>query len=198
MAANDKPTLSGYEVLVCVTGGIACYKSADLVSKFVQAGAGVNVATTDSSTKFVTPLTFQTLTRRQVYTTMWQGTEDFQSGHLSLTEQADIMVVAPATANFIAKTASGIADDLVTALALSAHGECPILIAPAMNTRMWEAPPTQANIERLKGWGIHVIGPAEGFLACRTVGPGRMVEPADILARATEMLLKNPPKRRKQ
>jgi len=189
--------LDGYEVLLCVTGGIACYKSADLASKLVQAGAGVTVAMTESATRFVAPLTFQTLTARAVYTSMWQSTEAYEVKHLSLTERADLMIVAPATANILAKMAGGIADDLVSALALSAHGACPILLAPAMNTRMWEAPPTRANLQRLDDWGLHVVGPGAGRLACGDVGPGRMAEPAEILGAAASLLRAADPKRRR-
>ncbi len=194
MAGKTAPKLDGYEVLVCVTGGIACYKSADLTSKLVQAGANVTAAMTDSATRFIAPVTFQTLTGRQAFTSMWQAGESFDPQHLSLTERADMAVIAPATANIMAKMAAGIADDLVSALALSAHGACEILIAPAMNTRMWEAPATQANLKRLTGWGVHVIGPGEGFLACRSFGKGRMAEPGEILQAVADILLKNPPK----
>ena len=191
---NDK-SLAGYEVLLCVTGGIACYKSADLTSKLIQLGAGVTVALTESATQFVAPLTFQALSGRQAYTSIWQSTETYSSQHLSLTEQADLMIVAPATANILAKMAAGLADDLVSTLALSASGECPILVAPAMNTRMWNAHPTQANVQRLKSWHMQMVGPASGRLACGAVGEGRMAEPVDILAAAQEILLKKPPKK---
>lgn len=180
--------LAGREVLLCVTGGIACYKAADLASRLVKAGAGVSVAMTDAARQFVAPLTFQALTARAVYTSLWQAVEDYSSQHIALTDRADLMIVAPATANILAKMAAGIADDLVSTLALSAHGACPILVAPAMNTRMWLAPPTQANLARLKGWGVHVVGPAEGRLACGTTGPGRMAEPADLLAAAAAIV----------
>ena len=194
---NTALKLDDYEVLLCVTGGIACYKSADLASKLVQAGAGVNVAMSDSATKFVGPVTFQAISGRQTYTSLWQQTATYESRHLSLTEQADLMIIAPCTANMLGKLASGQADDLISTMALSAFGECGILLAPAMNTRMWNAPPTQANVERLKAWGIHVIGPDTGRLACRTIGPGRMSEPLDILTKAAEILQHKPPKNRK-
>ena len=180
--------LAGKNVLLCITGGIACYKSAALASRLVQAGSSVSVAMTAAAERVVTPLTFQTLTGRRVYTSLWQASEDFDSQHLSLTGSADLMIIAPATADIMAKMASGIADDLVSTLALSVHGACPILIAPAMNTRMWLAPPTQDNLARLKRWGIQVIGPEEGWLACKTAGPGRMSEPEEILAVATRIL----------
>ena len=195
--ANPIPDgeLSGYEVLLCVCGGIACYKSADLASKLRHGGAGVSVAMTRSARRFIAPLTFQALTGRAVYTSLWQRSADFRSQHLSLTERADLMVIAPATANVMAKLAHGLADDLVSSLGLSAWDACPVLLAPAMNTRMWNAPPTQTNLARLRGMGCRVVGPCEGMLACRTVGPGRMSEPADILATIREMLLSRPPKR---
>ena len=187
--------LAGYEVLLCVTGGIACYKSADLAGKLRRQGAGVSVAMTPAARRFIAPLTFQALTHRAVYRSLWQSSDDFRSQHLSLTERADLMVIAPATANALAKLAGGLADDLVSTLGLSAWGTCPILLAPAMNTRMWEAPPTQANLARLREWGCHCVGPAEGMLACGTVGVGRMSEVADILAAARRLLLERPPKR---
>ena len=190
--ASGEP-LATREVLLCVTGGIACYKSADLASKLVQAGAGVSVAMTRAARRFVAPLTFQALTGRQVYSSLWLRKADYSSRHIALTERAELMIVAPATANILAKMAAGIADDLVSALALSAHGACPILVAPAMNTRMWLAPPTQANLARLREWGIHVVGPAEGRLACGTTGPGRMAEPEEILKAAQETLAPQPP-----
>ncbi len=194
MSESEGPRLEGYEVLLCPTGGIACYKSADLASRCVQAGAGVTVAMTESAGRFVTPLTFQTLTGREVYTSMWQATQKYQPQHLSLTERADLMIVAPATANVIGKMAAGIADELVSTLALSAAGECEVLIAPAMNTRMWLAAPTQANMATLAGRGVHAVGPGEGRLACGATGPGRMAEPEEILAAAAELLAEKPPK----
>ena len=195
MSGEGKPKLDGCEVLLCVSGGIACYKSAALASRLVQSGAGVTVAMTEAAARFVTPLTFQTLTGRQVYSSMWESAESFQARHIALTELADLMVIAPATANLMAKLAAGIADELVPALALSATGQCPILIAPAMNTRMWQAPATQANLARLTDWGVLVVGPGEGYLACGTRGVGRMAEPEEILNAAAEQLKKKPPKK---
>ncbi|MGC9453362.1 MAG: flavoprotein [Phycisphaerae bacterium] len=177
-----------HEVLLCVTGGIACYKSADLASKLVADGFGVTVAMSEAAERFVAPLTFQTLTRRRVYTSLWQSTEQYESTHISTSDLAELMIVAPATADTIAKLATGLADDIVSTLLLARPADCPLLLAPAMNTRMWQAPPTQANIEKLKGWGVHTVGPAEGRLACGDTGPGRMAEPADILAAAKKLL----------
>ena len=184
--------LAGREVLLCVTGGIACYKAADLASRLVQAGAGLTVAMTDAAGRFVCPLTFQALTGRKVHTTMWQPSEDFSSQHIALTERAELTIVAPATADMLAKIAAGIADDLVSTLALSAQGACPILLAPAMNGRMWLAAPTQANVARLRDWGVHLIGPNEGRLACGATGPGRMAEPREILDKAIDILAEGP------
>jgi len=193
---SDKP-LTHYEALLCLTGGIACYKSADLASKLVQAGCGVSVAMTSAARRFITPLTLQTVTSRAVYRSLWQGTRKYESGHISLTELADLMIVAPATADIMAKMATGIADDLISSLALSSTGECPVLIAPAMNTRMWNAPATQANVARLREWGFHFIGPSNGRLACGTTGEGRMCEPAEILEEIKKIMLQRPPKRKR-
>ncbi len=184
---GDSP-LAGREILLCVTGGIACYKVADLTGKLVGAGAGVTVAMSDAATRFVAPLTFQTLTRRSVYASLWQSTEQFESTHISASELAELIVVAPATADVIAKLATGLADDLVSTLLLARPQSCPLLIAPAMNTRMWEAPPTRTNVDRLRNWGVQLVGPAEGRLACGTTGPGRMAEPEEILAAITDLL----------
>lgn len=195
-ATSSELPLAGYEVLLCVTGGIACYKSANLASKLVQAGAGVSVAMTESACKFVGPLTFQALTRREVFTSLWQSSETFRANHISLGERADLMVVAPATADIIAKFAHGLASDLVSATALAVTGACPIMVAPAMNSRMLSAPATQANIQKLREWGFEIAGPAEGNLACGTTGPGRMLEPAELLETITALLKNQPPKKR--
>jgi phosphopantothenoylcysteine decarboxylase len=185
--------LTGYEVLVCLTGGIACYKTAALVSQLVQAGAGVSAAMSAAAQRFITPLTFQSLCGRRVYTDLWDS-EQYDPQHIALTDRADLMLLAPATANIIGKMASGIADDLISALAMTAGGACPILLAPSMNTRMWESPALQANLERLKQWGQHIVGPGEGWLACRSVGKGRMAEPQEIFAAAAALLKQRPAK----
>jgi phosphopantothenoylcysteine decarboxylase/phosphopantothenate--cysteine ligase len=184
--------LARREVLLCVTGGIACYKAADLASKLAQVGAGVSVAMTEAAQRFVAPLTFQALTGRRVHTSLWDAGEDYQSTHIALTEQADLMIVAPATADMLAKMAVGLADDLVSTLALAAGGACDVLVAPAMNSRMWSAPATQENLQTLVGRGVRSVGPGEGRLACGTIGPGRMAEPAEILAAAAEILSAGP------
>jgi len=194
MAKSEDSALSGREVLLCVTGGIACYKAADMTSKLVQAGAGVSVAMTEAAGRFVAPLTFQSLSGRRVFTSLWTSAEEYSARHIALTDLADLMLIAPATADILAKMACGIADDLVSTLALSACGACPILVAPAMNTRMWQAPATQANMKTLAARGIETVGPVEGRLACGTIGPGRMADPADILTAASVALKKRPTK----
>lgn len=189
--AGANPALQGRSLVVCVSGGIAAYKTAELVSRLVQGGAQVSVAMTRNARRFVGPLTFRALTGRAVYTDAWaaEGNADIQ--HLKLSEQADLVVVAPATANLIAKLAHGIADELVSALLLGAA--CPVLMAPSMNTRMWEHPSTRRNVEFLtREAGVKFIGPDPGWLACRAVGPGRMSEPEAILVAIANELLQLP------
>ena len=194
MADPTDNALDGYQILLCVTGGIACYKSADLASKLVQAGADVTVGMTDAAQRFVQPLTFQALTGREAYTSLWQAAEAYDIRHTSLADRIDLMVIAPATADILAKIAVGIADDLVSTTALAVHGACDLLVAPAMNPRMWEAPATQANMATLIERGVHVIGPETGRVACGQTGPGRMSEPADIFDRVSDLLKRNPPR----
>lgn len=186
--------LQGYEVVVGIGGGIAAYKVCQVVSRLVQRGCGVSVAMTDAGTRFVTPLTFQALTRRQVFTTMWQTEGYYDPQHLSLTELADLFLVAPATANLIGKFAGGIGDDLVSTLVLGR--DCPVLLAPAMNTRMWENPVVQRNITTLRELGMSLVDPAEGWLACGTIGAGRMAEPETIIEAVVQNLRKKPAKSR--
>jgi phosphopantothenoylcysteine decarboxylase/phosphopantothenate--cysteine ligase len=194
-AAADQRPLSGYELLVCVTGGIAAYKTASLVSRLVQDGAGVTVAMTRSATRFVGPVTFRALTGRPVRTKMWGGAEANQMEHLAPADAADLIVVAPATANIIGKLAGGIADDLVSTLLLAA--DSPVIMAPAMNTRMWQHPAVQANAHRLVEWGIELVGPEDGWLACGLVGPGRMSDPDTIYNAVQTRLAGITPKRMK-
>jgi len=193
MAKSDK-ALNGFELLLCCSGGIACYKAADLTSRLVQLGAAVDVALTDAAQRFITPLTFQSLTGRDVYTSLWQDTDAYNINHTALADRVDLMIVAPATANILAKMAVGIADDLVSTLALAVSGACDILVAPAMNPRMWQAPATQANMTTLTGRGVHVVGPGEGRVACGHVGPGRMAEPGEIVDVVTELLAGKSPR----
>ena len=185
--------LTGYELLVGVGGGIAAYKVCHVVSRLVQRGCGVTVTMTAAGTQFVTPLSFQALTQRQVFTTMWATPGYYEPQHLSLSESADLFVVAPATANLIGKFAGGIADDLVSTLMIGR--DCPALLAPAMNTRMWDNPIVQRNVTCLRECGFAFIEPGEGWLAERSFGRGRMAAP-DVIIEAVVRLLKSKPPRR--
>jgi phosphopantothenoylcysteine decarboxylase/phosphopantothenate--cysteine ligase len=180
------PPLKGRELIVAVCGGIAAYKVADVVSKLVQLGAGVTVCMTDEAQKFVTPLTFEALSGRPVRTSTWNLVESSDPQHISLTERADLMLVAPATTNIIAKIAHGLTDDLVSLMVCAAA--CPVVFAPAMNNRMWAHPIARENTAKLKSIGYHFIGPEEGWLACRNTGAGRLSEPTTIVAEITRML----------
>lgn len=169
--------LKDKRILLGVAGSIAAYKAADLASKLAQAGAQVDVVLTEAATKFVTPLTFQSLTGRKAYTDLWG--DEAHVIHVGLGEAADLLVVAPATADVIAKMAHGLANDLLTVAALAAR--CPILVAPAMDGGMFAHPATQANLKTLVERGVTVIGPAEGRMASGLTGKGRLVEPAELL-----------------
>ncbi len=191
---DDAPApldLADREVLVAVCGGIAAYKTASVVSKLVQRGAGVTVAMTAAGQRFVTPLTFESLTGRRVFTSLWDAGDHHDPQHLSLTEAADLFIIAPATANIIGKIAGGIADDLVSTMVMAAAG--PVLLAPAMNTRMWDNPIVQQNLRTLIERGFRCVEPGEGWLACRAIGKGRMAEPEDILAEAVAILKQGKP-----
>ncbi len=188
----DSPDLRGYEVLVGVTGGVAAYKVCEVVSTLVQRGAGVTVAMTRSARKFVGRATFQALTGRGVLTGLWSADQPGDVQHIELTRSADLMLIAPATANIIGKIAAGIADDLLTTLVVSAAS--PVLLAPAMNDRMWANPVVKRNVSGLKELGYAFIGPGEGRLACGSVGPGRMAEADDILQAVISMLKARQPK----
>jgi phosphopantothenoylcysteine decarboxylase/phosphopantothenate--cysteine ligase len=187
--------LENYEVILGVSGGIAAYKSAAIASALVQRGCGVSAVLTRGAQQFITPLTFQAITGRPVHTDMFELAPIAGAGnqpHIHLSERADLLLIAPATANLMARMANGLADELLPSLYLS--GECPALIAPAMNNRMWEHPATQANAKILADRGVHRVGPEEGWLACRTSGRGRMSDPEAIVAAAVELLLSRPPR----
>jgi phosphopantothenoylcysteine decarboxylase/phosphopantothenate--cysteine ligase len=186
MASTTPTTLEGKEIIVAVTGGIAAYKVADVVSKLVQAGAGVSVVMTDAAQKFVTPLTFQALSGRPVRTSTWDLQDSSDPQHISLTERSDLMLVAPATADILAKVTHGLCDDLVSLMIAAAA--CPVVFAPAMNNRMWENPINQENVAKLKAHGYQFIGPEAGWLACRNVGAGRLSEAAEIVEQVSAML----------
>ena len=173
-------------VLLGVTGGIAVYKSVTLVSLLVKAGIDVVVVMTDSACKFVTPLTFETISKNRVITDMFARDFPYEVEHISLAKSADVAVVAPATANFVGKVASGIADDMLTTTFMACKKQK--LICPAMNTNMYEDSFFQANLSKLMESGIEVIEPASGMLACGDVGKGRMCEPEKIAEKIKEML----------
>ncbi len=166
-------------VVLGVTGGIACYKSAALASKLVQRGYNVEVVLTKNATEFIGPHTFEALTHNRAMTDTFDRNFQSHVEHVALADRADVLLVAPATANVIAKAAHGIADDMLTTTILAC--DCPKLIAPAMNTRMYENPVTQDNLEILRNYGWQVIEPASGHLACGAVGKGKMPEPEDLL-----------------
>jgi phosphopantothenoylcysteine decarboxylase len=178
--------LTARQIIVGVCGGIAAYKAADVVSKLVQIGAGVTVVMTDEAQKFITPLTFEALCGRPVRTSTFNLVESSDPQHIALTERADLMLVAPATANIIAKVAHGLCDDLVSLMVAAAA--CPVVFAPAMNNRMWENPIARENVAKLSALGYRFIGPDSGWLACRNVGPGRMSEPQKIVEEISSML----------
>jgi phosphopantothenoylcysteine decarboxylase/phosphopantothenate--cysteine ligase len=170
--------LTGKNVIIGVTGGIAAYKVAELARMLVKSGAGVKVIMTSAAQQFVTPLTFRTITGNPVATSMWSDPAS-PLPHISLSEEADLILVAPATANIIAKYAQGVADDLLSTTLLAAKGT--VVVAPAMNTRMYLHPSTQKNLDALRERGVVVIDPGEGELACGDGGIGRMAEPSEIM-----------------
>ena len=179
--------LNGKNVLLGITGGIACYKSCEIVSRLKKMRASVDVVMTKNASEFVQPLTFETLSQRPVTIDMFAKKEHFEVEHISLAKKANICIIAPATANVIAKLAEGIADDMLTTTVLALN--CPIIIAPAMNTNMYNNPVTQANMKRLKDRGYIFVEPQEGRLACGDTGKGKMAEPIDIVSQAIECLL---------
>lgn len=167
-----------HEIIVGVTGGIAAFKTASLVSDLVQDGNSVSVVMTRSARKFVGPATFRALTGRAVITEIFDRRNFPLGPHIELAQQADLLCVAPATADFMAKAAHGLADDLLSTLLLSFTG--PVLLAPAMNADMWAKPAVQRNLAQLRCDGLHIADPREGWLSCRQKGVGRMAEPEEI------------------
>ena len=180
--------MNGRELLIGVTGGIAAFKTASLVSRLVQAGAGVSVVMTRAATRLVGPKTFEALTGREVRTkTFGPGVSgSWGHPHIELAEAAELLCVAPATANVLAKAAAGLADDLLSTTLLSFAG--PVVMAPAMNSRMWENRAVQRNVERLRADGVVLIDPEEGYLSCGTHGIGRMASPDKIFQVIAEQL----------
>jgi phosphopantothenoylcysteine decarboxylase/phosphopantothenate--cysteine ligase len=171
--------LKGKRILLGVTGSIAAYKAVEILRELTKRGAGVQVVMTEAATKFVTPLTFETLSRQEVLLDMWSLAYSHRIGHIEATARADLFVVAPATARTIARLALGLADDFLSCIYLASR--CPILVAPAMDSDMFEHPALQENLKRLRDRGVHMVGPASGELASGLVGPGRLVEPPEIV-----------------
>jgi len=173
-------------IVVGVTGSIAAFKSADLVSKLVKRGHEIHVVMTASAKQFITPLTLQTLSRNPVLSSVFDEKDSWRPGHIDLADRANLLLIAPATANTIAALAHGLAHDALTEIALAV--ECPVLIAPAMNGKMWKHPATQANVALLQSRGAHFIGPEEGLLACGYEGLGRLWNIDEVITRAEQLL----------
>ncbi len=178
--------VKGKRILLIVAGGIAAFKVHELIRLLRRQDAAVRCVLTETGAKFVTPLSLQALTEDKVYSDMFSLTDESEMGHIQLSRDADLLVVAPATANILARMAGGLADDLASTVLLAT--DKPVLAAPAMNVRMWTHAATQANVETLKKRGIHFVGPNDGAMACNEFGPGRMSEPEEIVA-AMESLL---------
>jgi phosphopantothenoylcysteine decarboxylase/phosphopantothenate--cysteine ligase len=171
--------LQGKRILLGVTGGVAAYKSAFLLRRLMDAGASAQVVMTEAATRFVTPVTFQALSGQPVGVDLWDARSPGNMAHIDFSRAADAILVAPASADFLARAAQGLADDLLAALVLARN--CPLLVAPAMNGKMWENPATRRNVETLRQDGVICLGPASGRQACGEEGEGRMLEPEDIL-----------------
>ena len=178
--------MHGKRILLGVTGGIAAYKSPDLVRRLRDHGAEVQVVLTAGAREFVTPMTFQAVSGREVRSDLWDPEAEKAMSHIELARWADFVMIAPATADFIARLATGQADDLLTTLCLATSA--PIALAPAMNRLMWANPATQANVQTLKGRGVEFIGPEEGMLSCGYEGIGRLFDPEKIVERALALL----------
>jgi phosphopantothenoylcysteine decarboxylase/phosphopantothenate--cysteine ligase len=173
--------LAGKKIILGLTGGIACYKSAEFLREMIRAGASVNVVMTQNATQFITPVTMQGLSGNPVYSDQWDARVMNSMAHINLTREADAFVVAPCTANFMAKLAHGLADDLLSSLCLARPAHMPFMVAPAMNVEMWQNPATQRNVAQLQEDGIGILGPVAGSQACGEIGMGRMLEPEELL-----------------
>src|SRR5664279_3313783 len=172
--------LTGKHIALGVSGGIAAYKAAELVRLLIKQGATLQVAMTEAATHFVTPVTFQALSGNPVFTDQWDRRIANNMAHIDLSRAAEVLLIAPASADFLAKVANGLADDLLSTLTLARN--CPLLVAPAMNRQMWENAATKRNIATLRGDGVTLLGPASGEQACGEVGLGRMIEAEEIVA----------------
>jgi phosphopantothenoylcysteine decarboxylase/phosphopantothenate--cysteine ligase len=178
--------MQGKRVLLIVGGGIAAYKACELVRLIRKAGGGVRCVLTEGGAHFVTPMTLAALSEQPVHTSLWNLKDEVEMGHIQLSREADLVVVAPATADLLAKMAAGIADDLATTLLLATDKA--VLACPAMNVRMWEHAATRRNVEQLRADGVTIFDPDEGEMACGEYGPGRLPEPEAILAAIRERL----------
>ncbi len=180
---TDTTDLKGRHIVLGLSGGIACYKAAELTRGLVKAGATVQVVMTEGAEQFITPVTMQALSNRSVYTSQWDAREPNAMAHINLTRHADAVVIAPASADVMAKLAQGRADDLLSLMCLARPAAtCPLLVAPAMNREMWAHPATQRNVAQLRADGTRILGPDSGDQACGEIGDGRMLEADDILA----------------
>ena len=179
--------MTGKRVLLVISGGIAAYKALELIRLLRRRGCGVTCVLTGNGGQFVTPLSLQALSESKVYSDLFSLTGQSEMGHIQLSRAADLVVVAPATANILAKMAAGLADDLASTVLLAT--DKPVLVAPAMNVRMWLHPATQANMATLVGRGVHVVDPTEGAMACNEFGPGRLAEPPEILAAIEKLVI---------
>ncbi|WP_158931905.1 bifunctional phosphopantothenoylcysteine decarboxylase/phosphopantothenate--cysteine ligase CoaBC, partial [Acidisphaera sp. S103] len=178
--------MTGKRILLIISGGIAAYKALELIRLLRRRDYGVTCALTDNGGQFVTPLSLQALSESKVYTELFSLTDESEMGHIQLSRTADLVVVAPATANILAKMAAGLADDLASTLLLATDKR--VLVAPAMNVRMWLHPATQANMATLAKRGVLIVDPTEGAMACNEFGPGRLAEPPEILAAIDRIL----------
>lgn len=175
-------------IVLGVTGSIAAYKAAEITSRLAKQGMNVNVVMTGDAQKFITPLCFKTLSRNPVVTDLYDEQEGWKPMHIKLADEADLLLIAPATANILAKLPHGLADDALTCIALALNPETPVLIAPAMNGKMWLNAATQANVRTLRERGMQFIGPEEGMLSCGYEGIGRLFQPEQIVARALDLM----------
>jgi phosphopantothenoylcysteine decarboxylase/phosphopantothenate--cysteine ligase len=183
--------MEGKRILLGVTGGIAAYKSPDLVRRLTERGAQVQVVMTAAARQFVTPVTFQAVSGRPVRTDLWDQAAEAAMGHIELARWADLVLIAPASADFLARLTHGLADDLLTTLCLATTA--PIAVAPAMNHMMWNSPATRANVELLASRNVRILGPGVGDQACGETGPGRMLEPTDIAGRVQSLVTRGGP-----
>ena len=179
---------AGKNIVLGVTGSIAAYKAAELTSRLTKQGANVNVVMTADALRFITPLPFKTLSLHPVVSDLYDEEEGWKPTHIRLADEADLLLIAPATANTIAKLAQGIADDALTCIALALNPKAKALVAPAMNGKMWLHPATQQNVSVLKSRGVEFIGPEEGMLSCGYEGLGRLWDVENIVMRALELL----------